>query len=511
MASGQQTFMTEVARRPDGPVPSSDVARWARWLEGLIFFFLILFAILLPHSIKGARHAWMAAGFLWLAKLAIERKRPFPQALSAPLLAYIVLSGISTALSSDPYLSWPRMRVVCLVLAGVVVAQNLQRLSQVRILVFLLLLSGLAAAGFTAWQYTYGVGVQGRYVVPTADLYRARIHPGDIITHINGRSVHTPEQLSKVVMQSPPGSMLHVKYLQGEPFDKRETFLTREQFVTSGVGTPYLQLARGKPGRAQGTLRHYIVFAEMLMQLGCLAWAMLLSAQPQKWGIRTFCAIVFLALTAALMATQTRADIAGLAAGCVIALWLLGRTRTRIWAFVGMVLLLLLATLWIHHTRGLNWVSTGDSGTHFRVLMWEDGLRLVRQHPWFGVGLDAIYNHWQEWGIRGFSLYHVIYHFHSDYIQIAVERGLLTLAAWLWFVVAYVVFLVRLLRRTREHSRFATGVVAGVLAAFAGYLVPSTVQYCLGDDPLVMIMFFYFGLAVAIDRMLKTPGAVDVP
>ncbi len=503
--------MTEVARRPDGPVQSSEVARWVRWLEGLIFFFLILFAILLPHSIKGARHAWMAAGFLWLAKLAIERKRPFPQVLSAPLVAYIILSGISTALSSDPYLSWPRMKVVCLVLAGVVVAQNLQRLSQVRILVWLLLLSGLAAAGFTAWQYTYGVGVQVRYLVPTADLYRAGVRHGDIITQVNGRSVHTPEQLSKVVVQSPPGSMLRVKYLQGEPFHKRETFLTREQFVRSGVDTPYLELARGKPGRAQGTLGHYIVFAEMLLQLGCLAWAMLLSAQPQKWGIRTFFAIVFLGLTAALMATQTRADIAGLAAGCVITLWLLGRKRTRIWAFVSVVLLLLLATLWIHHTRGLGWVSAGDSGTHFRVLMWEDGLRLVRQHPWFGVGLDTIFNHWQEWGIRGFSLYHVIYHFHSDYIQITVERGLLTLAAWMWFVVAYVVFLVRLLRRTREHSRFATGVVAGVLAAFAGYLVPSTVQYCLGDDPLVMIMFFYFGLAVAINRMLKTPGAVDVP
>ena len=403
------------------------------------------------------------------------------------------------------------MKVVCLVLAGTVVAQNLQRLSQVRILVWLLLLSGLAAAGFTAWQYTYGVGMQVKYLAPTADSYRAGIHAGDIITQVNGRSVHSREQLTKVVEQSRPGSMLRVKYLQGEPFHKRETFLTREQFVKSGLGTPDLQLARGKPGRAQGTLGHYIVFAEMLMQLGCLAWAMLLSTQPQKWALRTFFAIVFLALTATLMATQTRADIAGLAAGCVIALWLLGQKQTRIWAFAGVVLLLLLATLWIHHTRRLGWVGTADPGTHFRVLMWEDGVRLVRQHPWFGVGMDTIFNHWQEWNIRGFALYRVIYHFHSDYIQIAVERGLLTLAAWLWFVVAYVVFLLRLLRRTREHSRFATGAVAGVLAAFVGYLVPSTVQYCLGDDPLVMIMFFYFGLAVAIDRMLKTPGAVDVP
>ncbi len=510
MVPGQQPSITEIARPPDGPGLSSEAAAWVRRLQGLIFFFLILFAVLLPHSIKGARHAWMAAGFLWLAKLAIERKRPFRQALSAPLLAYIVLSALSTALSPDPYLSWPRMKVVCLVLAGIVLAQNLKRLSQVRILVWLLLLSGLAAAAFTAWQYTYGVGVRVKYVAPTADLHRAGIRGRDIITQVNGRSVHTPERLAKIVEQSPPGSMLRIKYLQGEPFHKRETFLTREEFLKSGLGTPNLPLTRGRPGRAQGTLGHYIVFAEMLMQLGCLAWAMFLSTQPQKWGIRAFFAIVFLALTATLMATQTRADIAGLAAGCVVALGLLGAKQTRIWALVGLVLLLLVATLWIHHTRRLDWISAGDSGTHFRVLMWEDGVRLIRQHPWFGVGMDTIFNHWQEWNIRGFSRYHVIYHFHSDYIQIAVERGLLTLAAWLWFVVAYLIFLFRLLRRTREHSRFATGVVAGVLAAFVGYLVPSTVQYCLGDDPLVMIMFFYFGLAVAMDRMLKTPGAVDV-
>jgi hypothetical protein len=396
------------------------------------------------------------------------------------------------------------------VLAGTVVAQNLSRLSQVRILVLLLLLSGLAAAAFTAWQYTFGVGVRMKYIAPAAELHRAGLRSGTIMTNVDGHSVHTPDQLVKVVQQSPPASMLRVQYLEGEPFHKRETFLTREEFLASGLGTPSLPLARGKPGRAQGTLRHYIVFAEMIMQLGCLAWAMFLSAQPHKWGMRIFFAISFAAVTATLMATQTRADIAGLAAGCIVAIWFLGTKRTRVWAFAGLALLLLVSTLWIHHTRKLDWVSPADAGTHFRVLMWQDGLRLIRQHPWFGVGLDTIFNHWQEWNIRGFSMYHVIYHFHSDYIQIAVERGLLTLAAWLWFVAAYLVFLVRLLQRTRQHSRFATGVVAGVLAAFVGYLVPSTVQYCLGDDPLVMIMFFYFGLAVAIDRMLRTPGTVDV-
>ncbi len=71
------------------------------FLDGAIFFFLCLFAILLPHSIKGAQHAWQIACLLWLVSLAVARRRPFPQPLAAPLLAYVVFSAISTTLSPD--------------------------------------------------------------------------------------------------------------------------------------------------------------------------------------------------------------------------------------------------------------------------------------------------------------------------------------------------------------------------------------------------------------------------
>ena len=512
MVPDATTSVTEAFQSTEGMKSIRLPARGKALLDGAIYFCLILFAALLPHSIKGARRAWMAAGLLWIAKLAIERKRPFPQPLAAPLLAYLLLSGISTALSSDPYLSWPRMKIVCLVAAGIVVAQSIARLSQVRMLVLVLLLSGLAATIFTSWQYTYGIGVEVKYIVPGADLYHAGIRPGDVITQINGRSVRTAEQLAKAVEQSPHGSVLQIKYQNWEPYQKRETFLTREQFLKSELGTPDLQFVRGRPGRAQGTLGHYVVFAEMLMQVGCLTWAMLLTTRPRQWNAKAFYAIAFLAFAAALMATQTRADIAGLVAGCcLITLLLFGRRHARFWELVGLAMLLVAATWWIYHTRRMGWISPSDDGTRFRVLMWKDGLRLIQTHPWFGVGMDTILNLWQEWNIRAYSQYGVMYHFHSDYMQIAVERGLLTLAAWLWFVVAYLVFLVRLLRGTRQHSRVATGVVAGVLAGFVGYLFPSTVQYCLGDDTLVMLLFFGFGLTVAIHRMLNDPKAIDVP
>ena len=484
---------------------------WASWLDGAIFFFLCLFAILLPHSIKGAQHSWQIACVLWLLKLAVERQRPFPQPLTAPLLAYVVCSAISTVLSPEPYISWVGMKFVCLVLVGILFAQNLQRLSQVRIIVFLLLLSGLAAAAFTAWQYSYGIGVQVKSILPQTAVYRAGLRPDDIITRANGRSVHSPVQLEQAVDETPPGSILRLDFLRGSPFRRQTTFTTREAFRSSGLGTRDLQLVRGKPVRAQGTLRHYGVFAETLMPIGCLAWAMLLSSQPQKPALRLLLAVIFLSLAMTIVATQTRRAVAGLAAGCFVALVLLAGRRARLLATAALGLLLLAATFWIYHTRGLGWIAVHDPGTQYRLLMWEDGLRLIREHPWFGVGMGTISIHWPEWNMRAYALYHAQWHFHSDFVQLAVERGLLTLAAWLWFLVANFIFLRGLLNRVRSRSRFASGVVTGVLAGFVAFLLPSLVEYCLSNETLVMLLFAFFGMAVAIDRMLGVSGAIDVP
>ena len=490
-----------------GPQPT----RVGHFLDGAIFFFFALFAILLPHSIKGAQHSWQIAFILWLVKLAIERRRPYPQPLSAPLLAYITLSGISTLLSPDPNLSWDRMKIVCLILVGIVFAQNLQRLKQVRVLVILLVLSGLAAAGFTAWQYTYGIGVRVAYILPVAPLYQAHIFHDDIIQSIDGHRVHTPAELNRIVSESPPDKWLRINYVRSYPLHKKQTLVTADGIMHSGFGTHWLQFARGRPFKAQGTLGHYVDFAEMLMQIGCMTWAMLLSAAGRKRGWQLLFAGTFVALTVALFLTETRAALAGLAIGCFVAAMILTGKRSRIWASAALLLLVIASAAWIHHTRGPLWLGAHDSGTQFRTMMWEDGLRLIRQHPWFGVGMETVRNHWSEWNIRAYTFFHDESHFHSDMMQIAVERGLLALAAWVWFVIAYLIFLLRLIRKARERSRFATGVAAGVLASFVAFQTTALVHYDLGIESVAMILFFYFGLAIAIDRMLQDPAAVDVP
>jgi O-antigen ligase len=197
--------------------------------------------------------------------------------------------------------------------------------------------------------------------------------------------------------------------------------------------------------------------------------------------------------------------------GCFLSLALLARRRTRILAIVALMLIVAGATIWIQHTRQTKWVDRTDTGTQFRVLMWNDGLRLVRQHPWFGIGMETVRVHYREWNVRAFIQYNVMSHFHSTYLQIAVERGIPALVAWIWFLTAYGVFLWRLIPRLRAQSRFAGAIAVGALAGLAAFSFTSFFHYNLGEESLAMVFFFYFGLAVAMDRILNLPGAMDEP
>jgi hypothetical protein len=414
-------------------------------------------------------------------------------------------------LSPDPYLSWDRMKFVCLILAGIVVAQNLKKLSQVRWLAVLLVLSAFTAALYTGWQYTYGIGVQLREFPATSRLFQVGLHPDDIVTSFGGHRVHTPEQLVRVVGATPADLKVSVGYRRGLEVQTKTLTATAGDFLQSGLGTESVMLARGKPLRAQGTLGHYVVYAEMLMQVGCLAWALLLAGRSDRWLWKLIFGFAFVGITTALFATETRAAVGGLVIGCLLSLFLLTKRVVRMVAIGTLLVILAGATFWIQHTRQMDWVGRNDTGTQFRVLMWEDGLRLVREHPWFGVGMETVRLHFREWNIRGFIRYNVLSHFHSTYLQIAVERGIPALLAWLWFCVAYIVFLVRLVPKLRARSRFGCAVAVGVLAGFVAFTFTSFFHYNLGEEPLVMLLFFSFGLAVAMDRMLTTPDAIDVP
>jgi O-antigen ligase len=86
-------------------------------------------------------------------------------------------------------------------------------------------------------------------------------------------------------------------------------------------------------------------------------------------------------------------------------------------------------------------------------------------------------------------------HLHNVPMQIAAERGLLALAAWIWFVVTALASLLKLLRRSRHKS-----LAAAALGAMAAMLAAGLTEYNFGDSEFLMLLLVIITLPFAANR-----------
>ena len=74
----------------------------------------------------------------------------------------------------------------------------------------------------------------------------------------------------------------------------------------------------------------------------------------------------------------------------------------------------------VWQTRDRNALSLGDPSSSLRFQVARVGLSRIAIHPIFGHGMDAMKEHWTEWGFPGKDMLHL----HSTPLQLAFDRGL---------------------------------------------------------------------------------------
>ena len=91
-------------------------------------------------------------------------------------------------------------------------------------------------------------------------------------------------------------------------------------------------------------------------------------------------------------------------------------------------------------------------------------------------------------------------HMHSDYLQIALERGVPTLIVWLILLGTYAAMLWRTRRRISRENWFEKGIILGALGGLLGFMTSGVVHYNWGDSEVVMIFYFIMGLSLIVER-----------
>jgi O-antigen ligase len=192
--------------------------------------------------------------------------------------------------------------------------------------------------------------------------------------------------------------------------------------------------------RIRGPFSHYMTFSGFLLVCDLLLLASMLYTRrwrtPWRWA-------ALAVINAALLGSYTRNAWVALALSLTVMIAF--RVPRLLAAYVpAAVLFIALAPVPILH-RVVSIADLRDASNYDRLCMLEAGFTMVRQRPVFGVGLDLVKRYYPIYRAPAAPRYEVP-HLHNSMLQLAAERGLPALAAyvamtlvaavaaWRWFV-----------------------------------------------------------------------------
>jgi O-antigen ligase len=236
--------------------------------------------------------------------------------------------------------------------------------------------------------------------------------------------------------------------------------------------------------RPQGALGHYMTYSGLVMLVTCAAAARILFTRDRIWP-----SLMMPALLVVLGLTFTRSALIGACAGIAFLL-LLKDLRLMAVMPVLAALFFVLAPPQVTN-RFMSMFDARDPTRIDRVTMLKIGGRMVAEHPLTGVGPTRVAPQYKKF-LKPGETDHVNPHLHNVPMQIAAERGLPALAAWIWMVVVLVIDLVRRLKL--PESRFlAAAALACIVAMFAAGMA----EYNFGDSEFLMLFLVLMTLPYA--------------
>ena len=234
--------------------------------------------------------------------------------------------------------------------------------------------------------------------------------------------------------------------------------------------------------RITGFMGHWMNFGgqQMLVFVMFLAYLLLCPQVRKIWWL----VAGIVALSIVLNFTR------GVWVGCfVAALYLLARCKAQwLWGVPILLGAILLASPHMLQERLDSIVRHGsDKSIAMRLEMWNVGWKMIKKHPWVGVGPNNVNEDYVEYLPPGKSPrpgYHE--HLHNDYIQFAAERGLPCLAAYLWMMGA----LLWNYFKIRKKSVAGRWIVDGAIAAWLALAVEGCFEFNFGTSPVLMLFLF---------------------
>jgi O-antigen ligase/polysaccharide polymerase Wzy-like membrane protein/PDZ domain-containing protein len=460
---------------------------------------LFLYAVFAPHSIAGAEIAVVIVATGWIIRTIATRKTGFRHtSLDLPICLFAAWTLTSAVLSEEPRISIAKLQSLCLLFLFYLSQATVIRRTAI-LIVILMIASGAAGILWSIYDLTRGRGVIVESISSDSPFREAGVEKGDAIWRIGGQRVYSKAEIDELIRRVNVGARVTISVITHGEHAERPGFAVTSEMKSASSPSGLTGSERAHRFRASGWTRHYETFAEIIQILAQLSLGLGLANLSKHGPNRRFklaaAATSLLALGIALTAMRTA--LVAFAFGACLVAWRAGRGKSRSIIPLSIAIVLAMGTFMVWNTRATNAIWLQDASSMLRARVARVGLSRIMLHPVFGHGMDAVKQHWTEWGFPGSEMIHL----HSTLLQIAFDRGIPAVIFWLWIVGAFWLLTTRAEKSARDsRDTNSHGILLGATGALAGFFASSLVNYNFGDAEVALVFWWLMGSVVVLSR-----------
>jgi O-antigen ligase len=332
------------------------------------------------------------------------------------------------------------------------------------------------------------------------NLNPVQVEQGDAVWRVDSRRVSSIADINEIIRNAAPQKRLSISVIAHGEHAEWPGFVVTDQMKTQSSPSGLSGAGQLHRFRASGWTRHYEYFAEILQLLAQLSLGLALAHFHNHGANRRFklALIAGGVLAFGIAFTAMRTVMVAFAIGGGVIVWRAAKgTAARFLVAAAIIFALGFGAVVVWQTRATNALSLQDDSSSLRVRVARAGLSRLLVHPVFGHGMDAMKEHWSQWGFPG----NVMIHLHSTPLQLAFDRGLPALVFWLWIMIAFWRLVTRAEKATRDSGDTNRhGALLGATGALAGFFASSFVNYNFGAGIVALVFWWLMGTVVVLAR-----------
>lgn len=147
---------------------------------------------------------------------------------------------------------------------------------------------------------------------------------------------------------------------------------------------------------------------------------------------------------------------------------------------------------------------TKGSSLKRRIAIWKFTALIIKDHPMLGSGIGTFkYNSlnyqakfFDQGENRRLYPYGIADKVHNEYLQLGAEIGILGLGIFLWLIISYFSYGVRILKKLKD--KYKQGIVIGLMGGIVAVLIDGIFGFPLHLPATLVLFWLFIGLIVSI-------------